>query len=64
MNSETKLLKELVVKLICNSGVQTGAIKREWAEPPVEFVIGIGKDHTAYMTMDKEDFEALLNSEE
>ena len=64
MNKETKLLKKLVIKSICNSGIGTGAIKREWAEPPIEFIIGIGNYHTAYVTMDKEDFEALLNSDE
>ena len=38
-----------------------GAIKRVWGKAPVEFIIGIDKDHTAYITMDQDDYLALLN---
>lgn len=33
--------------------------KREWFVPTVEVVIGIGKDHVAYLTMDDDAWKAL-----
>ena len=38
-----------------------GAIKRVWGKSPVEFIVGIDKDHTAYITMSQEDYLALLS---
>ena len=46
-------------RLVDSNPLGYGAVKREWAEPPVEFILYIDDDHTAYLTMSQDDYDAL-----
>ena len=53
-----KKLKDLLIELT----PFTAPMKREYVGEYVEFVIGIGKDETATVTMSKEAFEKLKST--
>jgi len=52
--------RDLLFDLALISEPIDGAVERVWGSIPVEFIVGIDKDHTAYVTMDKEDFGVLM----
>ncbi len=51
---------DLVRKIVKISEPYWGPVKREWAKAPVEIMVGIGNDHTCYITMDWDDYAALM----
>ena len=51
---------ELLVELLKVTGWHTGPVKRVWEEPCVELAIAIGRDHSASLTMTRDDLNALL----
>jgi len=52
---------KLLTKLIMVNGIGDAAAKTERIGQWYECVIGIGKDHVAYITLDDEAFKALYD---
>ena len=57
---ETFSDEQLLFELVRRNGFQRAAKKTEyWGEGWVTSIVGIGKDHTVSITMDRDDFKEL-----
>ena len=58
-NKQTALSVDILIPKNTNVEINYAGSKKEFMCDSVEILIGIGKDYTAYLTMDIEAFEAL-----
>ena len=51
---------ELLREIMSRERIAPGPFRREFVSPHVEAVVGIGKDHTATISVDEEALEVLF----